>query len=285
MRILELVFIFTCFLGSTGVVAAHPAKKLFGVQVASAALEPAPVGSYAKGCLAGGQPLAQNGPNYQVMRLSRNRYWGHPVLINYIEKIATAAHEEGWRGLMFGDMSQPRGGPMLTGHTSHQIGLDADIWLKPMPAKIMGEYERENVSAVSMLNEALTEINTNQWTQIHGELIRQAALPSEVARIFVHPVIKRELCRTAVNDRSWLRKIRSWWGHHYHFHVRLACPNGARECIDQAAPPPGDGCGAELKSWLNKAKKPTKPSLPIKKKRDLMIADLPASCRAVLATP
>ena len=38
-----------------------------------------------------------------------------------------------WPGLLVGDMAQARGGPMLTGHASHQVGLDADIWLTPMP--------------------------------------------------------------------------------------------------------------------------------------------------------
>ena len=46
---------------------------------------------------------------------------------------STAQKLDDWPGLLVGDISQPRGGPMLTGHASHQLGLDADIWLTPMP--------------------------------------------------------------------------------------------------------------------------------------------------------
>jgi penicillin-insensitive murein DD-endopeptidase len=67
------------------------------------------------------------------MRLSRNRNWGHPRLVTYLERLAKDARSFGWSGLLVGDLSQPRGNPMPTGHTSHQIGLDADIWLTPMP--------------------------------------------------------------------------------------------------------------------------------------------------------
>jgi hypothetical protein len=42
------------------------------------------------------------------------------------------ARDIGWgKGLYIGDISQPRGGPMTSGHASHQIGLDADIWMLP----------------------------------------------------------------------------------------------------------------------------------------------------------
>ena len=277
------------FLITVPVVAGHAAepaaKALFGAQLAPAPLEPSAYGSYAKGCLAGGEALTWNGPNHQVMRLSRNRYWGHPVLIDFLNRLGAEAREQGWPGLMVGDMSQPRGGPMLTGHTSHQIGLDADIWLKPMPPHTMSDDERENVSAVSMLNGALTEIDRNRWSDAHGRLIRAAARFAEVARIFVHPVIKRELCESAGRDREWLRKVRPWWGHHYHFHVRLSCPRGVDDCVDQAPPPPGDGCGAELQSWFEPKREPDKPAPPRKKKPDLTLADLPQACRTILNAP
>ena len=77
--------------------------------------------------------IATDGPTWQAMRLSRNRRWGHPTMIKLIEKLSRDAVADGWPGLLIGDISQPRGGPMLTGHASHQIGLDADIWLTPMP--------------------------------------------------------------------------------------------------------------------------------------------------------
>ena len=54
-------------------------------------------------------------------------------MIKLIERLSREAAADGWPGLLLGDISQPRGGPMLSGHASHQIGLDADIWLNPMP--------------------------------------------------------------------------------------------------------------------------------------------------------
>ena len=57
------------------------------------------IGSYAKGCLAGGQPLPLDGPHWQVMRLSRNRNWGTPRLIDYLEKFSDdVATLDGWPG-------------------------------------------------------------------------------------------------------------------------------------------------------------------------------------------
>jgi len=285
MRVAIAALISLTLLAVPGGAAEPAAKQLFGAKAAPAAMAPQPLGSYAKGCLAGGEALSWNGANHQVMRLSRDRYWGHPALIDYLGKLGAAARKAGWPGLLVGDMAQPRGGPMLTGHTSHQTGLDADIWLQPMPDHIMDDEERENVSAVSMVNGAMTEIEHSRWSDSHARLIRAAAKFPEVARIFVHPVIKRELCRFAGNDRGWLNKVRPWWGHNYHFHVRLSCPPGAGGCADQNAPPPGDGCGAELASWLEKAKKPTKPVPPPKKKPALVVADLPGACRAVLDAP
>ena len=115
-----------------------PANVLFGSAASPAPLAARAIGSYARGCLAGGVSLPINGPDWQVMRLSRNRNWSHPRLLDFLERFANDARTlDGWPGLLVGDMSQPRGGPMVTGHTSHQIGLDVDIWLTPTPDRIL----------------------------------------------------------------------------------------------------------------------------------------------------
>src|SRR5262245_55292164 len=102
-----------------------PAKELFGAAPGPAPLAARAIGSYARGCLAGAVALPINGPDWQVMRLSRNRNWGHPRLLDFLERFAADAHNlDGWPGLLIGDMSQPRGGPMVNGHSSHQIGID-----------------------------------------------------------------------------------------------------------------------------------------------------------------
>ena len=128
-----------------------PAKDYFGTADGPAPLKARAIGSYAKGCLAGGAALPPDGPTWQAMRLSRNRNWGHPELIAYMKDLATDAPKVGWNGLLVGDLAQPRGGPMLSGHASHQIGLDADIWLTEMPNRRLTAEEREQISAISML--------------------------------------------------------------------------------------------------------------------------------------
>jgi penicillin-insensitive murein endopeptidase len=271
-----------------------PAKELFGSVTTPAPLPARAIGSYSKGCLAGGVSMPVNGPDWQVMRLSRNRNWGSPQLVQYLERLASDARAlDGWPGLLVGDMSQPRGGPMLTGHTSHQVGLDADIWLTPMPDHILTREERENVSAVSMLKDPFN-VDPEKFTLQQVKLIKRAASYPQVARIFVHPAIKKALCREAGSvgkDKSWLAKIRPWWNHYYHFHVRLACPPGMDGCVNQT-PVTGDlGCGKELDNWYDtlrkaaiwtaqQAAKPDKK--PPKKKKQMQLYELPRDCRTVL---
>lgn len=271
-----------------------PAKEMFGSVEAAAPLAARAIGSYSKGCLAGGVSLPINGPDWQVMRLSRNRNWGSPQLIQYLERLASDARAfDGWPGLLVGDLSQPRGGPMLTGHTSHQVGLDADIWLTAMPDRTLTLQEREDLTAVSMLKDPFTA-DPKVFTDLHVKLIRRAASYPQVARIFVHPAIKKSLCQRAEvagKNRSWLAKVRPWWNHHYHFHVRLACPSGMAGCANQNPVAGDQGCGKELDNWHGTLKKAAiwmaeqkiRPNTkPAKKKKSMRLADLPKDCKTVL---
>ncbi|OUD09784.1 penicillin-insensitive murein endopeptidase [Marivivens niveibacter] len=243
------------------------------------------IGSYARGCQSGAEQLAETGTTWQAMRLSRNRNWGQPELVDFIEDLSKfAATLDGWDGLYVGDMSQPRGGPMLTGHASHQIGLDVDIWMLPPNQLDLTETERENISSISM-RRASGAFTNDDWTPQHEALLRAAASDPRVARIFVFPGAKVEMCNSATGDRSWLRKIRPWWGHHYHFHVRLSCPEGDATCVDQAPPPPGDGC-EEAQGWVDRILNPPPPNpnaTPSTPRGPLTMADLPAQCGAVAA--
>ena len=241
------------------------AKHLFGAEAGPTAQTPSSFGSYARGCLAGAAQLPETGPTWQAMRLSRNRNWGHPELVSFVQDLSRkAATLPGWRGIYVGDMSQPRGGPMLTGHASHQIGLDADIWMLPPQRLNLSRAERENISSISLRRANGAYTNEN-WTRQHMELMKAAAQDPRVARIFVFPGAKVAMCDMEKGDRAWLRKIRPWYGHHYHFHVRLNCPSGAVGCSDQDAPPPDPN-----------APKP-------QPRRELTLADLPAQCETVLS--
>jgi penicillin-insensitive murein DD-endopeptidase len=267
------------------------AKSIFGAEKLPANLAPRAIGSYARGCLSGGQALPVNGPAWQVMRTSRNRNWGHPALLNLIERLATdAKKDDGWNGLLVGDIAQPRGGPMLTGHASHQIGLDADIWLTPMPDHELTIKERENLVPQEMVKDRST-LNRDTWTESRAKLIKTAASYPEVARIFVHPPIKAELCKWATGDRSWLAKVRPYYNHTFHFHIRMKCPEGFSGCKNQWTPAPkdGTGCGEELAYWIGptpwvkKKRDPNAP--PVKPAPPLTLSALPAECRAVVTAP
>jgi penicillin-insensitive murein DD-endopeptidase len=197
------------------------AKKAFGaIKAPAGQASPQAIGRYERGCVAGAQKLPMNGPAWQVMRLSRNRDWGHPVLLSYVKKLAAGAKAlDGWPGLLVGDMAQPIGGPLLGGHASHQIGLDADLWYSPMPGHVLSAAEREELAAVNLVDAASLTVAKPAWTEAHAKLLRRAASYPDVARIFVHPAIKKALCESAGEDRAWLQKIRPWYKHDDHFHA------------------------------------------------------------------
>ncbi len=266
------------------------AKSLFGSETTASRDAPNPLGFYTNGCIAGAEQLAETGPTWQAMRLSRNRNWGHPETIDFIERLSKkAAQIPGREGLYVGDISQPRGGPMTSGHRSHQMGLDADIWLVAPKRLNLTRTERENISATSMRRAGGAYTNSN-WNEGHHALLKAAAQDPRVARIFIFPGAKVAMCNAEKGDRSWLNKIRPWYGHHYHFHVRLKCPAGAKWCEDQDPQPAGDGC-ADAEQWVRDIlnpppPKPVDPNAPKPQpRRDLTMADLPQQCSNVLSPP
>lgn len=260
-----------------------PAKELFARRTLPADMSARAIGFYSRGCLAGGAALSIDGDAWQVMRLSRNRNWGHPDMIRTVERIARQSKSEGvWPGLLVGDISQPRGGPMLTGHASHQIGLDADIWLTPMPTRTLNRLEREETSATDMVRADKKDIDPRNWTPAHVQILRIAAQQPNVERILVNAAIKKAVCRDARGDRQWLSKIRPFWGHNYHFHVRINCPADNASCRPQDPPPKGDGCDSSLDWWFTDAVLNPKPNPNWKPAPPLTMAQLPADCRVVL---
>ena len=260
-----------------------PAKQVFGRVLAPAELQARSIGFYARGCLAGAQALPINGQTWQVMRLSRNRNWGNPVLIAFLERFAKMVPSiNGWPGLLVGDISQPRGGPMLTGHASHQVGLDADIWLSPMPGRELSREEREMMSATNVVRPDGKDVDPAKWTPEHLALIKAAAQQPEVERIFVNPAIKKAMCREATGDRRWMAKVRPMWGHNYHFHVRIACPEGEATCVPQEPVSAGDGCDASLAWWFRDEVLHPRLNPDAKPKPPISMAQMPEACRQVL---
>ena len=266
---------------------AREAKKAFGaVKAPALQMEPRAIGQYDRGCVAGAAKLSANGPGWQVMRLSRNRFWGHPVLLGYLSKLAADVQRlDGSPGILVGDMAQPIGGPLLGGHASHENGLDTDLWYLPMPGHTLSMEEREQTSASSVVNAATLTVDKALWAEAQVKLLHRAASYPEVARIFVHPAVKKALCETAGADRAWLQKIRPWYRHDDHFHIRLNCPPGSPSCVAQAPTTAGDdGCGKELDDWFKKLRaKPKPPTKPLPPAKPMLVSDLPPECQTLLA--
>ena len=265
---------------------AKPASALFSQKQLPSIGTAVAIGYYPRGCLQGGVKLPVTGPTWQVMRVSRNRYWGHPELVNFLERFAPlAAKATGWHGILVGDMAQPRGGPLPFGHRSHQIGLDVDIWFMPMPDRVLRPEERDSVVATNLVAADGRGINPKTWSAADIAFIRTAAEQPEVERVLVNAAIKKELCRVeSESDKTWMSKVRPWYGHSDHIHVRLKCPADSPNCRAQPAVPEGNGCDKSLgrwfADWILRLKIPE-----ISSSAGLKLRDLPPACADVLNSP
>lgn len=237
----------------------------------------AAIGTSANGCLAGAEALPEEGVGYVSIRRSRNRYYGHPELLRLISDLGKTLGKSDAL-LMIGDLSQPRGGLMSSSHRSHQNGLDVDIWLSfATSAQAAQNAHPEKSDPPSLVAADGLQLSPS-WGEPQRLLLKTLAEDARVDRLFIHPAIKRALCEAEQGHRAWLRKLRPWWGHDAHVHVRIKCPAGNADCEAQAPLPAGDGCGSELAWWFSdEAKKPVK-SAPSKPP-----PVMPPACRALLS--
>ena len=244
------------------------------------------IGSAARGCLAGAETLPWDGPGYEAIRLSRGRYYGHPDTVAFVERLGRRATAGGLPVFYVGDMAQARGGPLPFGHASHQTGLDVDIWFNLAAKPALAPAARENVSLPSMLLPNWHAVDQRRFGASQITLLHLAATDPRVDRIFVNPVIKAALCHALpASDRGWLRRLRPWFGHDDHFHVRLSCPADSPECVRQAPVPPGDGCDATLASWVRDQRPPPPETRTNAPPPSRPVGILPAECHALLMAP
>ncbi len=246
------------------------------------------IGYYSHGCLQGGVELPVTGPHWQVMRLSRNRNWGHPELVSFVKRFsALVAKATGWPGILIGDMAQPRGGPLPFGHTSHQVGLDVDIWYMPMPDRTLSKEERENITATRMIAENGLTVNDN-WTPADAAFLRAVAEQPAVERVLVNAAVKKKMCELeGKHHHPWMGKLRPWYFHKSHVHVRLKCPADSPHCRHQSPVTSGDGCAKkDLAFWFSNKTLNVKPETPSQKlEKPMTLAALPAACKEVLNAP
>ncbi len=206
------------------------------------------IGRPGAGCIQGAVEMPLRGAGWHVVRPERHRQFGHPALVAYLRGLATHARRQKLGPLYVGDLGQPRGGPTPTGHRSHQNGLDVDLWYGP-PAKpwTPGKTPAPPAPSVADLR---THKMLRTWTPKVARLIESAASDPAVDRVFVNPAIKRALCQDSARRGPWLQKVRPWWGHQDHLHVRLRCPADNPDCTDGQPLPVGDGCD-NLDWWFS----------------------------------
>jgi penicillin-insensitive murein endopeptidase len=268
----------------------------------SAQDKPAPgpaqaIGACAGGCLQGAGSLPPSGPGYEVLHLSRRRFYGHPLLLAFVQRLAAAAKSQRLGPLVVGDLSQVRGGPTPSGHHSHQSGLDADLGYVAPRGLHPGHVRRRDRERLAPL--AVVDLQTHKMKRTWGprvvRLLELAASDPAVDRIFVNPAIKRALCAGPARGAPWMSRLRPWWGHHDHFHVRLKCPPDSPLCHEQDPVPADDGCGTSLAWWFTEdahatqdrrehQEPPRAPSLPPECAAMLAPAP-PASASAAAAPP
>ncbi len=246
---------------------------------------PQAIGSAADGCLAGGVPLPADGPGYQVIRLSRHRYYGHSSTVDFVERLGRRAAGSGLEPFYVGDLAQPRGGPMANGHAAHQNGLDVDIWFNLDPKPLLKPAARETVPLWSMVQPNGRAVDPLRFGASQMRLLRLAAEDPVVDRIFVHWTIKAALCdrmaAAPADAKGWLGRVRPWYGHDDHFHVRLRCPAGSPACVPQPAIPAGDGCDRSIDWWASlNMPNPLPPPPPNAERK---VRPLPPECHALIA--
>ena len=267
--------------------ATEPAKILFSEKKLPSVGKPLAIGYYPRGCLQGAEALPLTGKTWQVMRTSRNRNWGHPELVKFLERFAPlAVKATGWHGILVGDMAQPRGGPLPFGHMSHQIGLDVDVWLTPMPDHVLSKEQREKMAPLNLVAPDWKHVNPKTWTSADVAFIRTAAEQPEVERVLVNAAIKKEMCELQGDKHpAWMDKVRPWYGHNDHMHIRLKCPADSPHCRHQPPVPDSAACGKSLDYWFSDRVLHPRPRKPGKPGKQIMLADLPTACKTVLDAP
>ena len=254
------------------------------IAAAGPATGPAPgptriVGGPTVGCIAGAVELPEQGPGYRTVHASVSSFWGAPGTIATMQRLGREAQSAGIGDLYVEEISRPRGGPIQGVHAAHQLGLDIDVGLDTRRKPELSPAQRETVDLPTLVRPDRHGVLEDRWSDATATLLRLAAQLPETDRVLVNPAIKQKLCQSVAGDRSWLRRIRPWYGHAAHMHIHLRCPAGQPECIAQPEPPAGDGCDTTLAWWFEQldapqAAKPAKPAPP---------PPMPAACRAILA--
>ncbi len=263
------IFIISCFIlfSAQALAAEDKAGNFWGSIKNPTQKSPEVYGTYSSGCMDGGVALVESGQDYEIENKDRNRFYGQPALVTFLKAYAYKVHKEYNQTIYVGDMAQARGGPIVSGHGTHQIGLDVDLWYG----------KTKDAKPLELLKSDGKSIDKNSWVDFDPRVLQAASSFPEVDRIFVNPYIKKELC-SEYKGQAWLSKIRPWWAHSDHYHVRLKCPKGSKHCISQAEIEKKDGCDETLEWWFSDDAKKTLEESKQKKPKGV---ELPEQCKTV----
>ncbi len=242
------------------------------------------VGGPGAGCIAGAVRLPDIAPGLQTVRASRSAFWGHPDVIAALLLLGERAKAAGLPDLYMNDISRPRGGPMA-GHASHQVGLDADVYLDiTTPRRALSAAERDAIDLPGLVRADQRGVEPARWKPGHVTLLRLAAELPGVDRVLVNAAIKQQLCREVpAGQRDWLRRIRPFYAHAAHMHIHFRCPAGQAACGELPPIPPGDGCDASPQWWFDRLDAPPAPPPAVRKPAPKPM--VPAACGPILTMP
>lgn len=238
---------------------------MFMISLATTEAHAKVYGDYNRGCLTESAALPEYGIGYQSTRRSRQMFYAHPETIKAIETLGAKVFTEGLGTVLIGNLSKKNGGPLFEHSISHQNGLDFDVsyFVSKEP---LSDVMSQNYEFKSLLGYEKNKLNQKLWDEKIAELLKVTAELPQVERILVDPLIKKQLCETEKQE-EWFSKIRPWFKHDNHFHVRLKCPQDSPDCVPQAPPSRDFGCeGPEFEWWfseeahlmrLGKLKKPS----------------------------
>jgi penicillin-insensitive murein endopeptidase len=270
-----------CQMVSVTWASATPNPWAKATQPASGAAES--IGSPGAGCLRGAVKLNEDAMGVYLMRPQRGRSYGHPHLVQLIQTVGREFANKKAPPILIGDIGQPKGGPTMSAHASHQNGLDIDIWYfrpKSWIGRRVSLKQRAKLSAVGMVDKKHLKVN-DLFESNQVELLRAFAEKPEVDRILVNFSIKRYLCLNHSKE-AWIRKIRPWFGHDSHFHLRLKCDAKDISCKNGEDIPHGNGCDSSLDWWWSdEARQEEKKNF--EKQSAPVMPTLPSQCDSVLS--
>jgi murein endopeptidase len=205
------------------------------------------VGKPSDGALYGSQKIPAKGKAIGILpdHRARNRYYATEALVKLLTTTSTDFFKTYKRRVLVGDLSAKRGGK-ISGHASHQSGLDADLALfytnikgKPVEAKGFTTLDDNGASNNQKL---FFDANTT-WLFVKALLAHPEV---QVQYVFLYDPLVQLLLEAAKQDGASdellervaliVRQPSDSSKHDDHMHLRIYCPDDAEELCEQTGP-------------------------------------------------